>query len=78
MVERHQHLVVHLGKNERRSPYGGDGDPRPSVELAGEHTQGMTVMDWRCRTGRAPNCLVFREVDHERFFALLTERLGRL
>ncbi len=49
-----------------------------AIELAGTHTTGMTVMDWRRRTGRAPNCLVFREVDHERFFALLTERLGRL
>jgi purine nucleosidase len=49
-----------------------------AVELAGEHTQGMTVMDWRRRTGQTPNCFVFREADDERFFALLTERLGRL
>lgn len=49
-----------------------------AVELAGEHTVGMTVMDWRGRAGQGANCLVFREADDERFFALLTERLGRL
>lgn len=49
-----------------------------AVELTGTHTTGMTVMDWRHRTGLPVNCLVLREVDHERFFALLTERLGRL
>jgi len=49
-----------------------------AVELAGELTTGMTVMDWRRRSGKPANCLVFREADDERFFALLIERLGRL
>jgi hypothetical protein len=35
MVERHQHLVVHFGKNERR-PHDGDGDPRPDALSRGE------------------------------------------
>lgn len=49
-----------------------------AVELAGEHTTGMTVVDRRRRTTAAPNALVIDRVDAAAFYARLTERLGRL
>jgi purine nucleosidase len=48
------------------------------VETAGAYTTGMTVVDWWQVTDRPPNALFLREVDVEGFYALLTERLGRL
>jgi purine nucleosidase len=48
------------------------------VETAGAYTLGMTVVDWWRVTDRPPNALFLREVDVEGFYALLTERLGRL
>ena len=48
------------------------------VETLSELTMGMTVVDWWRLTDQEPNCLVMNEVDDERFFALLTERIGRL
>jgi purine nucleosidase len=48
------------------------------IETASELTLGMTVVDWWGATGRKPNALVIRDVDHEGFFALLTERIGQL
>jgi purine nucleosidase len=49
-----------------------------SVEIASELTMGMTVVDWWGVTNRAKNAIVMRHVDDDGFFALLTERLGRL
>jgi purine nucleosidase len=49
-----------------------------SVETASELTMGMTVADWWGVTGREKNATYLRDVDHERFFALLIERIGRL
>ncbi|HEY5817121.1 MAG TPA: nucleoside hydrolase [Mesorhizobium sp.] len=49
-----------------------------SVELASELTMGMTVIDWWGVTKRPKNATVMREIDSDGFFALLTERLGRL
>ncbi|MFC6490717.1 nucleoside hydrolase [Nitratireductor sp. GCM10026969] len=49
-----------------------------SVETASELTMGMTVIDWWHVTKRPHNAQVMREIDDEGFFALLTERLGRL
>jgi purine nucleosidase len=49
-----------------------------AVETMGEHTLGRTVVDWSGRTGRPANATVIDQVDAEGFFALLTERLGRL
>lgn len=49
-----------------------------SVEMASELTMGMTVVDWWGVTKRPKNAMVMREVDADGFFALLTERLGRL
>ncbi|MER8475324.1 nucleoside hydrolase [Mesorhizobium sp. M1163] len=49
-----------------------------SVETASELTMGMTVIDWWGVTKRPKNALVMRDIDHEAFFALLLERLGRI
>jgi purine nucleosidase len=49
-----------------------------AIETRGEHTLGRTVVDWSRRTPHAPNALVINEIDADGFFALLTERLGRL
>ncbi|AXC51127.1 nucleoside hydrolase [Paracoccus suum] len=48
------------------------------VETRGEFTAGMTVADWWGVTERQPNAMFIRDVDREGFFALLTERIGRL
>ncbi len=49
-----------------------------AIETASELTMGMTVVDWWGVTGREKNAMVMRDVDSDGFFALLTERLGRL
>ena len=49
-----------------------------AVETASELTMGMTVIDWWGVTKRPKNAMVMRDIDHEAFFALLVERLGRL
>lgn len=49
-----------------------------AVETGSELTMGMTVVDWWRVTDRQPNAMVMRRIDHEGFFALLTERLARL
>lgn len=49
-----------------------------AIEIASELTMGMTVIDWWRVTKRPPNAQVMREIDAEGYFALLTERLGRL
>ena len=48
------------------------------IETASELTLGMTVVDWWGVSGRKPNALFIRSVDHDGFFELLTERIGRL
>ncbi len=48
------------------------------IETGSELTLGMTVADWWRVTGRAPNATFMGDVDADGFFALLTERLGRL
>jgi purine nucleosidase len=49
-----------------------------AIETKSELTIGMTVVDWWRLTPHTPNCLVVREVDSDGFFALLTDRIGRL
>lgn len=49
-----------------------------TVETASELTMGMTVIDWWGVTKRPKNAMVMRDIDHDAFFALLLERLGRL
>jgi len=48
------------------------------VETGSELTMGMTVIDWWGVTSRKKNAMVMRDIDHEGFFGLLTERLARL
>jgi purine nucleosidase len=49
-----------------------------AIETSSELTMGMTVIDWWGITKRPKNALVMRDIDHEGFFELLAERLGRL
>ena len=49
-----------------------------SVETTSELTMGMTVADWWGVTDRPRNAIYIRDVDHENFFQLLIERIGRL
>jgi purine nucleosidase len=49
-----------------------------TVETASELTMGMTVADWWGVTRRERNVTYLRDVDHEAFFNLLVERIGRL
>ena len=51
---------------------------RVDIETTSELTMGMTVVDWWGLTAAAPNCFVVHQIDDGRFFALLTERVGRL
>lgn len=48
------------------------------IETAPGATQGMTVVDWWGVTAEAPNATVMMEIDADRFFELLVERIGRL
>ncbi|MBD8553667.1 nucleoside hydrolase [Rhizobium sp. CFBP 8762] len=48
------------------------------VEVTSPLTVGMTVVDWWQVTDRKHNALVMRDIDDDGFFALLTERIGRL
>lgn len=48
------------------------------IETAGDFTLGMTVADWWRVTGSAPNAMFMGDVDADGFFALLTDRIGRL
>lgn len=53
-------------------------DCNVEVETASPLTVGMTVVDWWQVTGRRHNARVMKDVDADGFFALLTERVGRL
>ena len=53
-------------------------DCNVTVETMSELTMGATVVDWWGTTGRPKNAKVMRDIDADGFFALLTERLGRL
>ncbi|PZX17695.1 purine nucleosidase [Palleronia aestuarii] len=48
------------------------------IETRSDLTRGMTVADWWRITDRPRNALFVGGVDADGFFALLTERLGRL
>lgn len=48
------------------------------IETGSDLTLGMTVADWWGVTDRAPNATLMGDIDADGFFALLTERLGRL
>jgi len=48
------------------------------IETMSQLTMGATVVDWWGVTERAPNCTVIGDVDADRYFALITERLATL
>lgn len=48
------------------------------IETASSLCLGMSVIDWWGVTKRPKNALVMRDVDHDGFFTLLTERIARL
>jgi purine nucleosidase len=48
------------------------------IETTSELTMGMTVADWWGVSKRRRNATYIRDIDADGFFALLTERLGRL
>ena len=48
------------------------------IETESDLTRGMTVADWWRVTDRPHNCFFVRDLDDERFFAILTERIARL
>ena len=49
-----------------------------AVECASELTLGMTVVDWWSVTGKPANVQVLRDIDAERYFNLVIDRLARL
>jgi purine nucleosidase len=51
---------------------------RVDIETDSPLNLGRTVVDWWARSGKAPNAMVMTEVDADRFFELVTERIGRL
>lgn len=56
----------------------GGRDVHMAVETASELTVGQSVVDWWGVTRRPANAHVLNQVDVDAFFALVTERLGRL
>lgn len=48
------------------------------IETQSELTRGMTVADWWRVTDRVPNAMFMGDLDADGFFALLTDRVGRL
>jgi purine nucleosidase len=48
------------------------------IEVSSPLTRGMTVADWWGVTDRPVNALFIGDVDADRFYGLLTSRLGRL
>ena len=48
------------------------------IETASDLTRGMTVADWWRVTRRPANATFMGDIDADRFFALLTDRLARL
>jgi len=49
-----------------------------AVETQSPLSLGMTLVDWRGRSGRAPNARVLEAVDADGLYRLLAERLARL
>jgi purine nucleosidase len=49
-----------------------------AIETESELTMGMTVVDWWHLTPHEPNTYVVHEIDDDGYFALLTNRIGRL
>lgn len=62
----------------------GGRDCHVAIELTGEHTLGMTVVDWWGMAGegghadRPKNCHVLRDIDADGFYELIYQALKRL
>ncbi len=56
----------------------GGKDVNVEIVVDAGPAQGMTVVDWWDVTGQEPNALVMNQIDDERFFDLLVDRIGRL
>lgn len=57
--------------------FGGKAVP-VRIETGSELTMGMTVVDWWGATDDTPNATVMRDIDSDRFFRLLAERIALL
>jgi len=53
-------------------------DVAVEIEIQAEKTLGMTVVDWWGVTREPPNCTVVSDLDDDRYYELLIERLARL
>jgi purine nucleosidase len=53
-------------------------DCNVEIETESSLTMGATVVDWWQGTGRPHNAFVVRDIDADRFFALLTECIANL
>ncbi|MBV9829829.1 MAG: nucleoside hydrolase [Alphaproteobacteria bacterium] len=49
-----------------------------TIEIAGDFTRGMSVIDWRGRTARPANARVLQTVDAAGIYQLLAERVANL
>ncbi|MNC97725.1 Non-specific ribonucleoside hydrolase RihC [compost metagenome] len=49
-----------------------------TIDISGEQSMGRTLVDWGGVTGKPANCRAIDSIDADGFFAMLTERLGRL
>jgi purine nucleosidase len=49
-----------------------------AIETRSELTLGMTVIDWRGRSGRPANAKILETADADGIYRLLAERLARL
>jgi len=43
------------------------------VEVKGEHTKGMLVVDWRNLTRKNPNVYLIQEIDVKQIYSVLTD-----
>lgn len=67
-------VIAYLLKPEL---FGGRG-ANVAIETHSPLTLGMTLIDWRGRSGREPNARVLETVDADGVYRLLAERLARL
>ncbi len=48
------------------------------IDIGPGPAHGMTVVDWWGVTGKDPNAVVINQIDSDRFYELLVDRIGRL
>jgi len=47
-----------------------------SVELSGEQSRGLTIVDWFGMSGKTPNAEIIMEVDQPRFVDMMVNGLA--